>query len=378
MTRETRRKAARRRCLAILLLAASLTAAAQQDVPVYAGRGLVPVHVPPGYADGDPAPLVIALHGHGSNGPTLEFYIQFTPLSDQRGFLLAMPNGLRDSEGVRYWNGTDACCGEDTDDSGYLRDLIAVIATRFTVNSRRVFVFGHSNGGFMAHRIGCDQADLVAAIVSLSAATWEDAAQCVPVAPVHALEIHGTSDTIRNYGGGCTEPDVCYPSAPETALTWAQLNHCTASDSSPVRLDLTETIPGRDTMTQTFSACDAGGSSALWTIVNGPHHPALSPSFNDIVIDYLLSHPKPGDIPCDEVVSVHAQCGPTGSLAIDVQLTDASHDGRTVNLEIDGASFVAPVRGSHALLALTTRAPGMHVARLVEPAACAADVEVTC
>ena len=368
-----------RYCCAMILLLISLTTSAQEDLRVYAGRGPVLVHVPPGYSPGLPTPLVIGIHGHGSSGRVLENYLQFAPISDERGFLLAFPDGLRDDTGKRYWNATDACCGNrDTDDAGYLRDLIGVISARFTVDPRRILIFGSSNGGFMAHRVGCDLADLVAAFVSLSGATWYDASQCTPVAPVHAVEIHGTADIWPAYGGGCTGPETCYPSALQTAQTWADLNHCSAVELMPLRLDLIEDIPGPETSMMSFTGCDAGGSSALWTIVNGEHHPVLSPLFSAVVLEDLLSHPKPTNIPCDDVAGLRAQCGPASTLTVYVPINDPGHNGTTIDLTVDGELIVAPVVQSQAQRTLPGQSPGVHVVRLVEPADCAAEVEVTC
>src|SRR5262245_43038932 len=103
---------ARRWCATIALLAASQIATAQEDVYVDAGRGPVRVHVPAAYSDGVPSALVIELHGRWSSGEEIEEYLQFEPVSDQRGFLLALPDGGANDRGVHFWNATDACHGE--------------------------------------------------------------------------------------------------------------------------------------------------------------------------------------------------------------------------------------------------------------------------
>lgn len=363
----------------ILLVLASL-ASAQQEIPLYAGRGPVPVHVPASYEPGTPTPLIILLHGYSSNAERLEGYVEFEPMSDTRGFLLAKPDGLRNPIGQRFWNGTDACCDwfGDTDDSGYLRDLIQAASERFSVDPRRVFVFGHSNGGFMAHRMGCDGADVVAAIASFGAATWDDPAKCAPAAPVHALEIHGTSDDRFSYAGGCVAGNRCYPSATGTAEIWAELNHCATTEVPPREIDLTAEIPGPDTTSLAYEECDPGGSSALWTVHSAPHHPRLSPAFNDAVIQYLLAHPKPSDIACESVVGMRARCNPGGTLGVTVEFVDDAHDRKTVDLNVDGTLRVARVHGPHAKLILNGQTSGPHAIRLLDPQGCADDVVVSC
>ena len=63
------------------------------------GRGDVPVTVPENYSDGNPAPLVILLHGYGSNGPQQDFYLGLSKISDRYGFLLVAPTGTLEDRG---------------------------------------------------------------------------------------------------------------------------------------------------------------------------------------------------------------------------------------------------------------------------------------
>ena len=62
----------------------------------------------------------------------------------------------------------------------YLRAIIRDVMARYPVDRRRVFVVGHSNGGFMAYRMACEASDLVTGVVSLAGATWKDPARCRP------------------------------------------------------------------------------------------------------------------------------------------------------------------------------------------------------
>jgi polyhydroxybutyrate depolymerase len=162
------------------------------------GSRPVQVHVPKSYQQGTPAPLVMMLHGYSVTAGLEEAYLDITAQSDARGFIYAMPNGTVDDGGLQFWNADDACCdlyGVAVDDSSYLSGVIKEIEARYTIDPKKVFVMGHSNGGFMAYRMACDHADQIAAIVSLAGAMPTDASVCKPVAPVATLEIHGTADT---------------------------------------------------------------------------------------------------------------------------------------------------------------------------------------
>src|SRR5213078_1023740 len=105
------------------------------------GSRPVSIHVPPGYVNGVPAPLVLMLHGYTASGALEESYLNLTPLSDEKGFLYAYPDGTKDNVGNQFWNATDACCnlGNSTvDDSGYLSDLIREVQARYTVDAKRI------------------------------------------------------------------------------------------------------------------------------------------------------------------------------------------------------------------------------------------------
>ncbi len=41
------------------------------------------------------------------------------------------------------------------DDTEYLVNLIDKIASSYPIDREKVYIFGHSNGGFMAHRMAC-------------------------------------------------------------------------------------------------------------------------------------------------------------------------------------------------------------------------------
>lgn len=263
---------------------------------VDAGRGPITVLVPEGYDAATPAPLMLLLHGYTSSGAETEAVLQFAPVADARGMLYAFPDGTEDFLGNRFWNATDACCNffaSTVDDSAYLLALIQQIEGALSVDPERVFVSGHSNGGFMAYRFACDHADVVSAVVSVAGATFLDPTDCSPSEPVRTLQIHGTADGTIDYDGGFTV--AFYPGALETTETWATYNGCDLPGvAGPTNLDLDSSLPGDETMVLDHTAgCDPGGASSLWTIVGGAHAPTVSASFGPLVADFLLGSGLP-------------------------------------------------------------------------------------
>lgn len=262
---------------------------------IVGGDRPVTVHVPPGLDPAKPSPLVILLHGYGASGFVQELLFQLKPQADARGFLYAHPDGTVDADSKRFWNATDACCnfgGAAVDDVAYLSGLVAEIGQHYKVDPKRVYFLGHSNGGFMSHRMACDRSDLVAAVASLAGATYGDPSKCAAEKTVAVLQIHGTADDTVLYEGESIM-GVGYPGAVATTESWAQKNGCALTASPGEALDIDATLDGAETSVSKYEAdCKAGGAAELWTIDGGTHVPGLGANFAPKVVEWLLAHPK--------------------------------------------------------------------------------------
>lgn len=167
------------------------------------------VHVPPGYDPHVPTPLVFCIHGLAQNA--VMFCVtgaEINKLSDAKGFILVMPNGYQNS-----WN-AGTCCGgastEHLDDVALFRAIFAEVKTHVNVDLGRVYATGLSNGAYMSYRLGCEAADLFAAVLPGAGAIGEndigggtnatsDFTTCAPFRPVSVLDIHGTADGLIPY-----------------------------------------------------------------------------------------------------------------------------------------------------------------------------------
>ena len=255
----------------------------------------VKLHVPPTYACATAAPLVIMLHGYGVTSVSEEAYLNLLAESDKRGFLYAAPDGTKDATTSEYWNATDACCdyyGSKVDDSTYLSGVIKEVEAAFNVDAARVYVIGHSAGGFMAHRLACEHGDQLAGVVSLEGAMYQDPTKCAGKNPVSVLEIHGTSDAVIAYGGGLIGVNA-FPSAPTTVADWATIDGCGPADTSGAPVDLDASLPGNETTITAYPGCKGGASVQLWTVQGGAHFPTLSTTFAKTVLDFLYAQKKP-------------------------------------------------------------------------------------
>jgi len=108
------------------------------------------LNVPSTLKPNTPAPLIIALHGSGRTGITL--VEKWKDLAKKEGVILAGP----DASDLRGW-------GAPQDGPDYLRDLVEELKTKYLVNPRRVYLFGHSAGASFALRISLLESEYFAA-----------------------------------------------------------------------------------------------------------------------------------------------------------------------------------------------------------------------
>jgi polyhydroxybutyrate depolymerase len=257
------------------------------------------VIVPAKYVAGTPTPLVILLHGFGFDGTVQNAYFGMQPLAEQRGFLYVHPDGTTNIIGKRFWNATNACCGfgATVNDVGYLTSIIDQVSERYTVDPKRVFLIGHSNGAFMSYRMACDRAGRIAAIASLAGDTWLDPTKCTPSEPVSVLQVQGTADETITFTGG-DNLGAKYPGAQQSVATWAGYDGCSSATTPGAAFDYEANLPGSETTTELYAGCPHGIDVALWTIQGGSHIPSIMTASGErpviaAMVDFLFAHPKP-------------------------------------------------------------------------------------
>lgn len=92
--------------------------------------------VPEGLSDKTPAPLIVTLHGSGRNG--LSLVEKWKDLAASEGFIIAGP----DAQNLQDW-------AVPADGPEFLHALVEALKTKYLINPRRVYLFGHSGGAMM-------------------------------------------------------------------------------------------------------------------------------------------------------------------------------------------------------------------------------------
>lgn len=151
------------------------------------------VHVPAA-ALGSPAPVLLAFHGTGGNGPFMERYSGLAAQLDRgQAAIGVFPSAV----GPR-WNVERSRA--HLDDVAFVGDLLDAVQERWCVDLRRVTAAGVSNGGSMAALLACTMPGRVAGI-AIVAGGFATLPPCRSRQPVSVLEIHGRDDQIVPYWG---------------------------------------------------------------------------------------------------------------------------------------------------------------------------------
>lgn len=152
-------------------------------------------------------PLMIVLHGGLGNARYMEKTTGMNEIADIGGFIVVYPNGVGGRFGFmknrRTWN-AGRCCGravkQNVDDVRFIEKVIEDVESKFSIDTRRVYVAGMSNGAMMAYRLACEIPNKIAAVISVAGTLTVDnfdAAKDIPV-----LIIHGTLDKNVPIAGG--------------------------------------------------------------------------------------------------------------------------------------------------------------------------------
>lgn len=245
--------------------------------------------LPTSYSKETPVPLLINLHGYTGESQSHSIYTFLQAAADKRSVAYIAPNGLKDSAGSRFWNGSSACCnfgGSKVSDVDYIKSLIEEISSKVSIDQSRIYLFGHSNGHFMSNKFACSTKDVVTAIAGLAGAMDNDPNACNKE-PMNILHIHGTGDLTILYDGGNLLGNP-YPSAQQSVDQWSAINSCSKPTES--QFDLLQSMQGDDSSAISYTCKQ--GALELWRINGGVHVPVLDEGFALRTLDWLLTHRK--------------------------------------------------------------------------------------
>ena len=272
------------------------------------------VRLPRGYDSQRHYPVVVLLHGMNQDPDDMERLTRFDPLADKDGIIAVYPAALhgRWNVGVHpeehpammnpgrrrggyggggypgggggypgggggYPRGGGGYPGggqqpsqredrrqPETDDIGFFNQMLDQLATKYPVDSSRIYAVGLSEGGFMSLRLACALGDRFAAVAAVGAAMPKTMI-CLPARPVPAVMIDGTSDPVVPYNGG-TEHNLSVKtlSAEDSAKAWAKIDRC---GEKPEKSKLPEKGKGgMETKVDTYTGCQQESQVVLYSV----------------------------------------------------------------------------------------------------------------
>jgi polyhydroxybutyrate depolymerase len=157
------------------------------------------LYTPANYRANQPAPLILGLHGGQSQATRFAETTNFNQLADRTGTLVAYPVGID-----KNWNdGRNSDSLPQSDDVAFIRAVIDDIQRQRSVDPKKIYATGISNGGFMTQRLACELSDRITAFASV-ASTFAAPLQstCKTGQPISMLMINGLQDRFVPVEGG--------------------------------------------------------------------------------------------------------------------------------------------------------------------------------
>jgi polyhydroxybutyrate depolymerase len=216
------------------------------------------LHVPSSYDGSRAVPLVVNLHGFGSNGRQQANYSGLPAKADAEGFIVVSPDGA--GTPVQW---TFPGFGAGADDVGFIGALLDKLEQDLCIDTTEVFLAGMSNGAAMTTFIAYAMPDRITVIAAVAATAGP--ALCKSPRPIPVITFRGTEDMCVPYGGGQSQCGMRLPVRPaeDVAAHWGDFNGCS---KSAARTRLSEHV-----RTIAYSECREETAVVLFVIEGGGH-----------------------------------------------------------------------------------------------------------
>ncbi len=230
------------------------------------------VFVPKNYVAAQPAPVVLALHGAGTNGAIMALLTGLNRLADDKNFVVVYPNGTGLGETLLTWNAgkwNGRLPMSRPDDVKYLGAVLDDVAACVNVDDKRIYATGLSNGGMMSYRLAAEMSDRIAAIAPVAGTLCLD--DCRPTRPVPVLHFHGLDDRIVPFAGPKKEVGgfLAFKSVDDSIAAWCKLNGCSAEPQTEALPNLVD--DGTTVTRKTFGPGTSGAEVVLIEVAGGGH-----------------------------------------------------------------------------------------------------------
>ena len=157
------------------------------------------LYVPDGYDAEKSYPLMVALHGLNSNPRQILSYPGFTELAQKNGYILAAPMGYN----KKGWYGGRGQTSPRWDPMNLgelsekdVMNVLEIVRDEFNVDSKRIYLMGHSMGGGGTWHIGINYPDRWAGLAPIAPATFRSPDNLAKIKTTPVILVQGDKDRL--------------------------------------------------------------------------------------------------------------------------------------------------------------------------------------
>lgn len=267
------------------------------------------LYLPRGYSAERAYPLVVVLHGSKGDSKQIMEQTGMSAKADSEGFVVAYPQGIG-----RSWadgRGVSNADEKGVDDVGFMKAMLAQIQQKATIDPKRIYATGISNGGMMSNRLACDMSSTFAAIGPVAGPLpTKVRARCKPTDPISVVSIRGGADPLVKLQGGTVGRNMGEVESERDATSfWAKHDGCTGE---PASSELQARVKdGTSVSKKDWGDCKAGTEVVSYVVAGMGHNwppselkgPLMrrivgpsSKNLNatDVIWSFFAAHPKAG------------------------------------------------------------------------------------
>lgn len=263
------------------------------------------LHVPPGYDGKTPMPLVVVLHGLSQDSNSIAKLSAMSEKADKEGFIVAYPNATKwlGVKSLRAWdvdNGVQIP-GTDSNDVGFIRDMVTAIKGNMAVDQGSVYAAGFSNGGMLTYKLASQMSETFSAVAVISGGS--DGKEMKPSKDVSVLSIHGDRDKVVPKNGswyGTSLVDLGLPSFQSTEQSFQQWKSMMNIQDQPVVRNQNGVVSAqavnKETGTEVVSYMIHGGThewpGSARAIKTNPNSAEANFNATDKIWDFFKAHSR--------------------------------------------------------------------------------------
>jgi polyhydroxybutyrate depolymerase len=260
--------------------------------------------------------LLLVFHGGGGNPEQVLQSSDIVARAAKENWILVAPAGSGRFARLLTWNvgfGFGYTMRTKVDDIGFVRYLLEVLKSKYSIDANRVYATGISNGGILCHLLAAELSDQIAAIGPIVATAGGRAKEqrlwTIPATPNRAVSViafNGALDERVPSEGGWQKRFTGHDpvemwSVKQTIDFWVRHNRCNETPT-------VENNEVKQYRRFTHSGCRAGSEVTQYILLNQGHAwpggkkgywwadpPSQLVSANDLMFEFFKRHSEKAD-----------------------------------------------------------------------------------